>query len=197
MGQFGGVDIDQIYGPDWQAALDRLYQSQMPDYLAGYKPAYLANPVTPGAKDLQWGIVRDGQLIGAFWLTGWGTKAPSVGVIIDQAYSGHGLGRVAVQIALATAQLNGANKVTAQVSQAHARAYNLFVGTGFRPVGVAAGASVAMEYEFAGHRGPAPYSDMAAFKAAIESKYGFTVPDDYARDFIKFVEDLRWPAIQL
>lgn len=125
-------------------ALDVLYllKAQSETYAQYFHPfpadnRYVWNLLMGAKDDVYAGLWYDRALVGIIMLRGWdeGYTVPSFGVLISEPYARLGLGRFALDWAIATAKLRGATTLRLKVHPENSAAYHLYASTGFVQTG--------------------------------------------------------------
>ena len=119
-------------------SLSRLLLSQPREYLSYFTPfrfdeTDIQSLLAQKVEDAYFGIFWQDRLAGFFMLRGWdqGYDIPAYGVVIDQAYSGQGLGQLTLEYARAYCQLRGCPQIMLKVHPQNVAAKHIYEKAGF------------------------------------------------------------------
>jgi RimJ/RimL family protein N-acetyltransferase len=117
--------------------LAELLSGQRRDYMRQFVPfAFEATAIRSllddAGPDRYWGIEADDRLVGLVMLRGFrGYSRPSFGLAIAEEYSGRGIGRAALDFALAWCRSEGIGEVMLKVADDNVTARRLYEKRGF------------------------------------------------------------------
>ncbi|MEO0445088.1 MAG: GNAT family N-acetyltransferase [Verrucomicrobiota bacterium] len=119
----------------WQALLAEQSSSYRQDFAPFRDESRkgLQQCLSEARKDGYWGVWKAGCLAGFFMLRGWdeGYERPSFGILIDEAASGIGLGRLCLQFSITECRIRGTKDLMLKVAAENIRARHLYESMGF------------------------------------------------------------------
>ena len=123
--------------------LTSLLRSQSPAYVRFFSPFNFDHATISGIlanlkKDVLSGIYARDRMIGFFMLRGWdeGYEVPTYGVLIDERYSGYGLGRMTLKMAKSICLLRRSPRIMLKVHPEHHPAKALYEEAKFIQTGI-------------------------------------------------------------
>jgi RimJ/RimL family protein N-acetyltransferase len=133
------IVLQPIDGP----CLSRMLQRQPEDYIRFFNPfpfdeKSITEMLQHCVRDLYYGIYLNQEIAGMFMLRGWdaGYEVPSYGVVIDQNYSGLGIGRVTIEISKVICRLRGAPRLMLKVHPDNHAAKHIYEQADFIQTGI-------------------------------------------------------------
>jgi GNAT superfamily N-acetyltransferase len=124
--------------PDDAPDLTTLLAGQPSDYVQHFHPFHfdlevVSTLLRDRQRDCYMGLWVSGKLVGFFMLRGFdeGYAVPSFGVLVDQAWRGRGLGRLALQVSETMCRVLGAQTLMLKVHPSNTGARALYESEGF------------------------------------------------------------------
>ncbi|MEP7072464.1 MAG: GNAT family N-acetyltransferase [Verrucomicrobiota bacterium] len=124
-------------------SLCQLMEAQAPSYIQFFTPFpfevdHLTKLLARRKRDVWMALRWQNKLIGFFLLRGWdeGFDVPSYGIMIDEAFTGYGFGRLSLRVAKSIAMLRQAPRLMLKVHPQNHEAKRLFENEKFKRTGL-------------------------------------------------------------